>query len=135
MQNNHLHTQTNTTNISEDDKDDNTNKETFEQKTIRLIKEQQDLTKITIRDSTDMLAKASGIKFINRQFDKKILDSALLELKKLRKLALKSKIEYPLKLKSPLKEKEIKKLTTSKRLKKLLKQKSQQNSPTHTNHR
>lgn len=92
--------------------------------TLRLIKEQQDLTKITIKDQTDLLASKSGQFFISRTKDNKILDSALLELKKLRKFALSEKIERPLKLKKPLQEKELKKITTTKQLKNLLKQKA-----------
>ena len=106
-----------------DSKDEDTPKETFEQKTIKLIKEQQDLGKITIKDSTDMLAKNAGIKSINKKIDDKILTSALYDLKRLRRLALKEKIERPLKLKSPLKEKELNKNSSQKKLKKLIKQK------------
>lgn len=106
-----------------DSKDEDTPKETFEQKTIKLIKEQQDLGKITIKDSTDMLAKNAGIKSINKKIDDKILTSALYDLKRLRRLALKEKIERPLKLKSPLKEKELNKNSSPKKLKKLIKQK------------
>ncbi|MBQ8750671.1 MAG: hypothetical protein IJZ30_03435 [Alphaproteobacteria bacterium] len=106
-----------------DSKDEDTPKETFEQKTIKLIKEQQDLGKITIKDSTDMLAKRAGIKSINKKIDDKILTSALYDLKRLRRLALKEKIERPLKLKSPLKEKELNKNSSPKKLKKLIKQK------------
>lgn len=106
-----------------DSKDEDTPKETFEQKTIKLIKEQQDLGKITIKDSTDMLAKKTGIKSINKKIDDKILTSALYDLKRLRRLALKEKIERPLKLKSPLKEKELNKNSSPKKLKKLIKQK------------
>ncbi len=106
-----------------DSKDEDTPKETFEQKTIKLIKEQQDLGKITIKDSTDMLAKNAGIKSINKKIDDKILTSALYDLKRLRRLALKEKIEHPLKLKSPLKEKELNKNSSPKKLKKLIKQK------------
>lgn len=106
-----------------DSKDEDTPKETFEQKTIKLIKEQQDLGKITIKDSTDMLAKKAGIKSINKKIDDKILTSALYDLKRLRRLALKEKIERPLKLKSPLKEKELNKNSSPKKLKKLIKQK------------
>ena len=106
-----------------DSKDEDSPKETFEQKTIKLIKEQQDLGKITIKDSTDMLAKKAGIKSINKKIDDKILTSALYDLKRLRRLALKEKIERPLKLKSPLKEKELNKNSSPKKLKKLIKQK------------
>ena len=106
-----------------DSKDEDTPKETFEQKTIKLIKEQQDLGKITIKDSTDMLAKKAGIKSINKKIDDKILTSAHYDLKRLRRLALKEKIERPLKLKSPLKEKELNKNSSPKKLKKLIKQK------------
>lgn len=95
-----------------------------EQKTINLIKEQQDLTKITIKEQTDILAQKSGQIFINRTQDNRILNSALLELKKLRRLALSQKLERPLKLKKPLKEKDLKKIKSAKQLKNLLKQKT-----------
>ena len=103
--------------------DELTPKETFEQKTIKLIKEQQDLGKITIKDSTDMLAQSAGLKSINKKIDDKILTSALYDLKRLRRLALKEKLERPLKLKSPLKEKELNKNSSPQKLKKLIKQK------------
>ena len=99
----------------------------FIQNTIRLIKEQQDLTKITIKDQTDLLAKRIGIPK-NSTKDHHILTSALLELKRLRRLALKYKIEKPLKIKNPLKEKELKKISTIKRLKNLLKPKTSNTS-------
>ena len=93
--------------------------ESFEQKTIKMIKEQQDLGKITIKDSTEMFAKKIGIKNINKRSNHKILDSALYNLKKLRKLALREKIEKPLNLSTSLKEKDINSPKTQSKLKKL----------------
>ena len=97
--------------------------ETFEQKTIKMVKQQQDLGKITVKDSTEMLAKKIGIKHINKKINRQILDSALYNLKHLRRLALKEKIEKPLKLNTSITEKQINKLSISK-LKKLIKQKT-----------
>ncbi len=97
--------------------------ETFEQKTIKMVKQQQDLGKITVKDSTEMLAKKLGIKHINKKINRQILDSALYNLKQLRRLALKEKIEKPLKLNTSITEKQINKFSISK-LKKTLKQKT-----------
>ena len=94
-----------------------------EEKNIKLIKEQQDLTKITIKDSTNLLAKKLKIPHLNNSIDKKIINSALLDLKKLRRLALKEKIEHPLNLQKTLKEKDIKNLKT---LKKIIKKQTSQ---------
>lgn len=96
--------------------------ETFEQKTIKMVKQQQDLGKITVKDSTEMLAKKIGIKHINKKINRQILDSALYNLKQLRRLALKEKIEKPLKLNTSITEKQINKFSISK-LKKSIKQK------------
>ncbi len=87
----------------------------FTKKTLEIIKEQQDLTKITIKDNAYLIAKKIGLKN-NKSIDRKILNSALLNLKKLRRLAIKEKIERPLKLKTKLTEKALKNLKTLKKI-------------------
>lgn len=90
---------------------------------IKITKEQQDLGKIIIKDSTDLLSTKLNLRK-NKKIDNTITTSAPYNLKKLRKLALKEKIEKPLKLKHPIKEKELKKIKNKPALKKLIQQKS-----------
>lgn len=91
-------------------------------KTLQIIKEQQDLTKITIKDNASLIAKKLGLKN-NKSVDRKILNTALLNLKQIRRLAIKEKIERPLKLKTKLTEKDLKNLKT---LKKIIKKHTKQ---------
>jgi hypothetical protein len=91
-------------------------------KTLQIIKEQQDLTKITIKDNTALIAKKLGLKN-NKSVDRKILNTALFNLKQIRRLAIKEKIERPLKLKTKLTEKDLKNLKT---LKKIIKKHTKQ---------
>ena len=91
-------------------------------KTLQIIKEQQDLTKITIKDNASLIAKKLGLKN-NKSVDRKILNTALFNLKQIRRLAIKEKIERPLKLKSKLTEKDLKNLKT---LKKIIKKHTKQ---------
>ena len=84
-------------------------------KTLQIIKEQQDLTKITIKDNASLIAKKLGLKN-NKSVDRKILNTALLNLKQIRRLAIKEKIERPLKLKTKLTEKDLKNLKTLKKI-------------------
>ena len=91
-------------------------------KTLQIIKEQQDLTKITIKDNASLIAKKLGLKN-NKSIDRKILNTALLNLKQIRRLAIKEKIERPLKLKTKLTEKDLKNLKT---LKKIIKKHTKQ---------
>ncbi|MBE6462499.1 MAG: hypothetical protein E7005_01920 [Alphaproteobacteria bacterium] len=91
-------------------------------KTLQIIKEQQDLTKITIKDNASLIAKKLGLKN-NKTVDRKILNTALLNLKQIRRLAIKEKIERPLKLKTKLTEKDLKNLKT---LKKIIKKHTKQ---------
>jgi hypothetical protein len=91
-------------------------------KTLQIIKEQQDLTKITIKDNASLIAKKLGLKN-NKSVDRKILNTALFNLKQIRRLAIKEKIERPLKLKTKLTEKDLKNLKT---LKKIIKKHTKQ---------
>jgi hypothetical protein len=91
-------------------------------KTLQIIKEQQDLTKITIKDNASLIAQKLGLKN-NKSVDRKILNTALLNLKQIRRLAIKEKIERPLKLKTKLTEKDLKNLKT---LKKIIKKHTKQ---------
>ena len=91
-------------------------------KTLQIIKEQQDLTKITIKDNASLIAQKLGLKN-NKSVDRKILNTALLNLKQIRRLAIKEKIESPLKLKTKLTEKDLKNLKT---LKKIIKKHTKQ---------
>lgn len=91
-------------------------------KTLQIIKEQQDLTKITIKDNASLIAQKLGLKN-NKSVDRKILNTALFNLKQIRRLAIKEKIERPLKLKTKLTEKDLKNLKT---LKKIIKKHTKQ---------
>ncbi len=104
-------------------KKENSSHKLTEKEILKITKQQQDLGKIIIKDSSDMLALKLKLKK-NKKIDNKITTSAPYNVKKLRKLALKEKIEKPLQLKRPLKEKELKKIKNKTSLSKLIKQKS-----------
>lgn len=78
-----------------------------ENETLRITKEQQTTGKLSLILSSSMAAKKAGLSGKADISDARLANSAEYNVKKMRKISLKNKIEKPLKLKGSLTEKEL----------------------------